>query len=178
MVVKLKLCFQDPFLELDIYVKNVFILNQFIIMSLFEIYIYMDLNMHLKQRSILYRKLSTKSNPYSSRFIIFQFHSAVNKIPISLQGCHNLWYLGICFSLVLAKGSHVTSEAERREKIAILESVSSKWQNGPIINNRLVLDMPTALVAIHSRQVIYETSLLEIYSSYNMNLISVSFPTK
>lgn len=80
--------------------------------------------------------------------------------------------------MVLAKGSHVASEAERGKKIAILESVLSKWQNGPIINNRLVLDMPTASIAMHNRQVIYEMSLLKIYSSYNMNLISVSLPTK
>lgn len=73
--------------------------------------------------------------------------------------------------MVLAKGSHVASEAERGKKIAILESVPSRWQNGSIINNRLVLDMPTASIAMHNRQVIYEMSLLKIYSS----LIWISF---
>ena len=61
--------------------------------------------------------------------------------------------------MVLAKGSHVASEAERGKKIAILESVPSKWQNGSIINNKLVLDMPTASTVTHNRQVIYEMSL-------------------
>lgn len=40
--------------------------------------------------------------------------------------------------MVLAKGSHVASEAERGKKIAILESVPSKWQNGSICNKQEV----------------------------------------
>ena len=80
--------------------------------------------------------------------------------------------------MVLAKGSHVASEAEKGKKIAILESVSSKWQNRSILNNRLVLDMPTASTLMHNRHVIYEMNLLKIYSSFNMNLISVFLSTK
>lgn len=77
--------------------------------------------------------------------------------------------------MVLAKGSHICSEAEKGKKIAIFESVPSKWQNGSIVNNRLVLGMPTVSVAIHSRQVIYEISFLKIFRSYNMNLILCPF---
>lgn len=75
--------------------------------------------------------------------------------------------------MVLAKGSHVCSEAEKGMKVAILESVPSKWQNGSIINNRLVLGMPT--VARHNSQVIYEISFLKIFRSYNINLILCPF---
>lgn len=46
-----------------------------------------------------------------------------------------------------------------------------------VINNKLVLDMPAASTVMHNRQVIYEVSLLKIYSSYNMNLISMFLPT-
>ena len=80
--------------------------------------------------------------------------------------------------MVLAKGSHVASEAEKGKKIAILESVPSKWQNRSIINNRLVLDMPTASTLMYNRQVIYEINLLKIYSSFNMNPISMFLSTK
>lgn len=61
---------------------------------------------------------------------------SVNRIPIQLPGCHNLWHSSVCFGMVLAKGSHVASEAERGKKIAILESVPSKWQNGSICNKQ------------------------------------------
>jgi hypothetical protein len=64
---------------------------------------------------------------------------SVNRISTRLPGCHNLWHSSVCFNRVLAKGSHAVSEAERGKKIAILESVQSKWQNGSIINNRLVI---------------------------------------